>query len=99
MFLVSSSATQITAYNTVFGTEGVPKGIPFLAAVDWFVGSLRTVTNVTGDAVVCALVAHLCPIDEENMDGLMEAAHLDGINKIDALDESKNTNGSNTDSA
>ena len=39
---------------------------------------LRTVTNVTGDAVVCGLVAHMCPIeDAEQMAGVMEAAKLD----------------------
>jgi hypothetical protein len=44
----------------------------------WSIGSLRTVTNVSGDAVVCVSVAHLCPIEEENMEDLMKAAHLDG---------------------
>lgn len=44
-------------------------------------------TNVTGDAVVCAMVAHLCPIDEENMDDLMKAANLDGTSKVDPVDD------------
>lgn len=61
----SSLVLIITAYNTVFGTTGTPHGISFLAAIDWLIGSLRTVTNVTGDAVVCGMIRHLCPFDEE----------------------------------
>jgi Na+/H+-dicarboxylate symporter len=48
----------ITAYNTVFGTTGTPDGFSFILAIDWFMDRLRTTMNVTGDAVVCALVAH-----------------------------------------
>lgn len=39
---------------------------------------LRTVTNVTGDAVVCGLVAHFCPIENmEDMATVMDAAKMD----------------------
>ncbi|CAB9507186.1 Putative sodium-dependent excitatory amino acid transporter glt [Seminavis robusta] len=48
----------ITAYNTVFGTTGTPDGFSFILAIDWFMDRCRTVTNVTGDAVVAGLVAH-----------------------------------------
>jgi hypothetical protein len=76
-FDFSCPKTQITAYNTVFGGNTIPKGIPFLAGIDWFIGSLRTVTNVTGDAVVCAMVANLCPISEgSEMDQMMKASNL-----------------------
>ena len=57
---------QITAYNTVFNTTGIPDGFSFILAIDWFVDRLRTTVNVTGDAVVSGMVAHMCPIDEEN---------------------------------
>ena len=48
----------ITAYNTTFGTTGTPEGFSFILAIDWFQDRLRTALNVTGDAVVCGLVAH-----------------------------------------
>lgn len=64
----------------MFGGDTVPQGIPFLAAIDWFIGSLRTVTNITGDSVVCALVATLCPIENEHgMEDMMKAAKLDVV--------------------
>lgn len=57
---------QITAYNTVFNTTGTPDGFSFILAIDWFVDRLRTTVNVTGDAVVAGMVAHLCPIEGES---------------------------------
>jgi len=55
----------ITAYNTVFGTTGTPDGFSFILAIDWFMDRCRTVTNITGDAVVTGLVAHSVPFDAE----------------------------------
>lgn len=54
----------ITAYNTVFNTSGTPDGFSFILAIDWFMDRLRTTTNVSGDAIVAGMVAHLCPLDE-----------------------------------
>jgi Na+/H+-dicarboxylate symporter len=62
----------VTAYNTVFGTTGIPDGFSFVVAIDWFLDRCITVTNVTGDAMVCGMVAHLCPVNdmgEEIVDG------------------------------
>ncbi|CAB9520857.1 Putative sodium-dependent excitatory amino acid transporter glt [Seminavis robusta] len=53
----------ITAYNTVFGTTGTPEGFSFILAIDWFMDRLRTTLNVTGDAIVCGLVAHTAALD------------------------------------
>ena len=47
----------LTAYNSVFGTSGVPDGFEFIVAIDWFLDRLRTTVNVTGDAVVAAAIA------------------------------------------
>merc|ERR1712125_37116 len=55
----------ITAYNNVFGGSGTPSGFAYLLAIDWFMDRCRTVTNVTGDCIVTGIVAHRCPIDEE----------------------------------
>mmetsp|Transcript_12509 Transcript_12509/g.19023 ORF Transcript_12509/g.19023 Transcript_12509/m.19023 type:complete len:523 (-) Transcript_12509:163-1731(-) len=55
----------ITAYNTVFNATGTPDGFEFILAIDWFVDRLRTTLNVTGDAVVCGLVAALAPEETE----------------------------------
>ena len=46
----------ITAYNTVFGSTGVPNGFEFVIAIDWFMDRFRTVLNVTGDTVVSRIV-------------------------------------------
>lgn len=55
----------VTAYNTVFGTSGIPEGFSFVVAIDWFLDRLITVVNVTGDASVCGMIAKLCPMDDE----------------------------------
>ena len=54
----------ITAYNTVFGTTGTPDGFGYIFAIDWLMDRFRTVCNVTGDCVVCGIVAHRIPIDD-----------------------------------
>jgi Na+/H+-dicarboxylate symporter len=54
----------VTAYNTVFGTTGIPDGFSFVVAIDWFLDRCITVTNVTGDASVCGMVSHLCPVND-----------------------------------
>ena len=56
----------ITAYNTVFNTTGTPEGFSYILAIDWFMDRLRTVLNVTGDAVVAGMVAHACPMMDED---------------------------------
>ena len=74
----------ITAYNTVFGTTGTPDGFSFILAIDWFMDRMRTVTNITGDAVVTGIVASRVPFDEaeemtknhENSNGSEEAESL-----------------------
>jgi Na+/H+-dicarboxylate symporter len=47
----------ITAYNTVFGGTGVPKGFEFIVAIDWLVDRIITALNVTGDTVCCRIIA------------------------------------------
>ena len=47
----------ITAYNTVFGTTGVPNGFEFVVAIDWFLDRFVTVLNVTGDTVISRVIA------------------------------------------
>ena len=55
----------VTAYNTIFGTTGIPSGFSFVVGIDWFLDRLDTVTNVTGDASVCGMIAKLCPMDDD----------------------------------
>lgn len=57
----------LTAYNTVFGTTGVPDGFEFIVAIDWFLDRLQTVVNVSGDTIVAASIAHICKLDGEEM--------------------------------
>jgi Na+/H+-dicarboxylate symporter len=47
----------ITAYNTVFGGTGVPKGFEFIVAIDWLADRFMTALNVTGDTVCCRIIA------------------------------------------
>ena len=65
----------ITAYNTVFNATGTPSGFEFILAIDWFMDRLRTTLNVTGDSVVCALVAGLSHYDEEEEEEDAEAGN------------------------
>ena len=51
----------ITAYNTVFNTTGIPAGFEFIIPIDWFLGRMQTILNITGDAVVAGMIAHMCP--------------------------------------
>merc|ERR1711983_221452 len=56
----------LTAYNTIFGGDGgTPNGFGYIFAIDWFMDRMRTVCNVTGDCIVTGIVAHRCPVDEE----------------------------------
>jgi Na+/H+-dicarboxylate symporter len=64
----------ITAYNTVFNTTGTPDGFSFILAIDWFMDRLRTTMNVSGDAVVAGIVAHLCPLAEQQSVVLVPSA-------------------------
>jgi len=58
----------ITAYNTVFNSTGTPDGFEFIVAIDWFLDRVRTSLNVTGDAVVCAIITATTEgIDEPRM--------------------------------
>jgi len=63
----------ITAYNTVFNQTGTPAGFSFILAIDWLVDSFRTVLNVTGDAVVSAIIS----ASAEGMESKEEPPTLD----------------------
>lgn len=67
----------LTAYNTIFGGDGgTPNGFGYIFAIDWFMDRMRTVCNVTGDCIVTGIVAHRCPVDEEE-----EASALGATNE------------------
>mmetsp|Transcript_1470 Transcript_1470/g.3399 ORF Transcript_1470/g.3399 Transcript_1470/m.3399 type:complete len:459 (-) Transcript_1470:104-1480(-) len=56
----------ITAYNSVFGGDGMPNGFGYIFAIDWFMDRMRTVTNVTGDCIVSGIVAYRNPIEDDS---------------------------------
>jgi len=62
----------MTAYNTLFGVTdgGVPNGFGYIFAIDWFMDRMRTVTNITGDCIVTGIVAHRCPMDDQEANNL-----------------------------
>lgn len=57
----------ITAYNTVFNSTGTPDGFSFILAIDWFMDRIRTVTNVTGDAVVSGIISEFLSDEDRQM--------------------------------
>jgi len=65
----------ITAYNTVFNRTGVPAGFEFIIPIDWFLGRIQTILNITGDAVVAGMVGHLCPDDVEATRDLADSSN------------------------
>jgi Na+/H+-dicarboxylate symporter len=69
----------ITAYNTVFNTTGTPDGFSYILAIDWFMDRLRTVLNITGDAVVTGMVASLSDMEMEEDD--VEGALKEGFSE------------------
>lgn len=74
----------ISAYNTVFGTTGVPDGFSFIIAIDWFMDRMRTSVNVTGDAFVTGLVSHLVAqsgIDLDHLDDPSKAIDNTGTGR------------------
>jgi Na+/H+-dicarboxylate symporter len=74
----------ITAYNTVFNTTGVPNGFEFIIPIDWFLGRMQTILNITGDAVVAGMVAHLCPDVAEVEHELVAIEQLNGEDRVEA---------------
>lgn len=66
----------VTAYNTVFGTSGVPEGFSYVVAIDFFLDRLITVVNVTGDAGVCGMISKLCGLSGENEADAMAKGEL-----------------------
>ena len=84
----------ITAYNTVFNTVGTPNGFGYILAIDWFMDRCRTATNITGDCVVAGIVAHRCPITDD------EDGDIEDINKEMAIDNKmENDNDSEEENA
>ena len=57
----------LTAYNSVFGTSGIPDGFEFVVAIDWFLDRLQTVVNVTGDSIVAASIAQRVSLEADDM--------------------------------
>jgi Na+/H+-dicarboxylate symporter len=66
----------ITAYNTVFGTTGTPNGFEFVVAIDWFLDRCITALNVTGDTVVCGIIAARTPWEEEDTTNLTKTTDI-----------------------
>lgn len=58
----ASLVLVITAYSTVFGAtadaDGVPNGMAYLFAIEWLMDRFSTITNITGDMVVSAIIEH-----------------------------------------
>ena len=50
----------LVAYSTAFGSTGAeqPAGLAYIIAIGWLLERCGTVTNVTGDLTVTAIVAN-----------------------------------------
>lgn len=49
----------ITAYNTVFDTQGTPDAFSLILGVDWLMDRFRTLLNVTGDTYMARIVTEV----------------------------------------
>lgn len=76
----------LTAYNSVFGTSGIPDGFEFVVAIDWFLDRLQTVVNVTGDSVVAASIAQSVSLEADDMTDPDESKRTT-LNQNDSSDE------------
>jgi Na+/H+-dicarboxylate symporter len=47
-----------------FNSTGIPAGFEHILAIDWFMDRFRTTLLNVINAVVCAIVAHLAPLEE-----------------------------------
>lgn len=57
--LFYSSPTIVTSYATVFGATsdgGPPAGLAYLFAIEWLMDRFSTITNITGDMTVSAII-------------------------------------------
>lgn len=77
----------VTAYNTVFGTTGIPNGFSFVVAIDWFLDRLITVVNVSGDASVCGMISKLCPMDDDILHDKTNPLYSDDSAEVSQEDE------------
>jgi Na+/H+-dicarboxylate symporter len=77
----------ITAYNTVFNTTGTPEGFSYILAIDWFMDRLRTTLNVTGDAVVSGMVAHVCKMEAEETYNELNGAKMEARSSEEESEE------------
>ena len=50
----------LVAYSTAFGSTGAeqPAGLAYIIAISWLTERFETITNVTGDLTVTAIVAN-----------------------------------------
>jgi Na+/H+-dicarboxylate symporter len=50
----------LVAYSTAFGSTGAeqPAGLAYIIAISWLTERFETMTNVTGDLTVTAIVAN-----------------------------------------
>ena len=50
----------LVAYSTAFGSTGAeqPAGLAYIIAISWLTERFKTMTNVTGDLTVTAIVAN-----------------------------------------
>ena len=77
----------LTAYNSVFGTTGVPDGFEFIVAIDWFLDRLQTVVNVTGDSIVAASIAHKVSLEADDDTDPDESKRTSNQNESFASDD------------
>lgn len=71
----------LVAYSTAFGSTGAeqPAGLAYIIAISWLTERFETMTNVTGDLTVTAIVAN-------KVNALVEEAEndIEGAESADA---------------
>lgn len=69
----------ITIWGAVFPELEVPAEVAYVQAIDWLLDRFVTAVNVSGDTIVCRIVAHL--MQDEGFDEMSEEERTSTLTK------------------
>ena len=71
----------ITIWGAVFPELEVPAEVAYVQAIDWLLDRFVTAVNVSGDTMVCRIVAHLMQDDMERASVLKAGERASGADR------------------
>ena len=74
----------LVAYSTAFGSTGTeqPAGLAYIIAIGWLTERFETMTNVTGDLTVTAIVANKVNALVEEAENDIEGAGAENVGSL-----------------